>query len=64
MISYTTTSGFTSNTLSRAGDYILWYAKAFSIDKVPSNVHLEQSPLDGPKQNTTKLNCLMELGGR
>ncbi len=27
MISYTTTSGFTSNTLSRAGDYILWYAK-------------------------------------
>lgn len=27
MISYTTTSGFTSSTLSRAGDYILWFAK-------------------------------------
>ncbi|HRI28476.1 MAG TPA: site-specific DNA-methyltransferase, partial [Chitinophagales bacterium] len=27
MIAYATTSGFTSNTLSRAGDYILWYAK-------------------------------------
>lgn len=27
MISYATTSGFTSNTLSRAGDYVLWYAK-------------------------------------
>jgi len=27
LISYTTTSGFTSKFLSRAGDYILWYAK-------------------------------------
>ena len=27
MISYTTTSGFTTNTLSRAGDYLVWYAK-------------------------------------
>lgn len=27
MISYTTTSGFTSKFLSRAGDYILWYSK-------------------------------------
>jgi adenine-specific DNA-methyltransferase len=27
MISYATTSGFTTNTLSRAGDYIIWYAK-------------------------------------
>ena len=27
IISYTTTSGFTSSYLSRAGDYILWYAK-------------------------------------
>ncbi len=27
LISYTTTSGFTSNYLSRAGDYLLWYAK-------------------------------------
>ncbi len=28
IISYTTTSGFTAKFLSRAGDYILWYAKA------------------------------------
>ena len=27
LISFTTTSGFPSNTLSRAGDYIVWYAK-------------------------------------
>ena len=27
LISYTTTSGFTSNYLSRAGDYIIWYTK-------------------------------------
>ena len=33
MISYTTTSGFTSNTLSRAGDYILWYAKQIQMIK-------------------------------
>jgi adenine-specific DNA-methyltransferase len=27
LISFATTSGFPSNTLSRAGDYIIWYAK-------------------------------------
>ena len=27
MISFATTSGFESNTISRAGDYILWYSK-------------------------------------
>lgn len=27
MISYSTTSGFETNTLSRSGDYVLWYAK-------------------------------------
>lgn len=32
IIAYTTTSGFTANTLSRAGDYIVWYAK--EVDKV------------------------------
>jgi adenine-specific DNA-methyltransferase len=30
LISYATTSGFSTNTLSRAGDYIIWYAKDFS----------------------------------
>lgn len=32
-ISYSSTSGFTTNTLSRAGDYILWYAKEKSSMK-------------------------------
>ena len=27
LISFTTTSGFPSNTLSRAGDYVIWYAR-------------------------------------
>ena len=27
IISYATTSGFATNTLSRAGDYIVWFAK-------------------------------------
>ncbi len=33
VISYATTSGFATNTLSRAGDYIVWYAKDISIVK-------------------------------
>jgi adenine-specific DNA-methyltransferase len=28
LVSYKTTSGFLSNTLSRAGDYVIWYAKS------------------------------------
>lgn len=27
LVSFTTTSGIPSNTLSRAGDYLIWYAK-------------------------------------
>lgn len=49
MISYTTTSGFTSNTLSRAGDYILWYAKHFQSIKYRQIFTSKQSPLDDPK---------------
>jgi len=30
LITYVTTSGFPTNTISRAGDYILWYAKDIS----------------------------------
>jgi len=33
LISFTTTSGFPSNTLSRAGDYIIWYAKDRNLIK-------------------------------
>jgi adenine-specific DNA-methyltransferase len=46
MISYYTTSGFSSNTLSRGGDYICWYAK--DIIKIEYHqIYLEKSsPLD------------------
>lgn len=33
MIAYTTTGGFASKTLSRAGDYVLWYAKSIATLK-------------------------------
>jgi len=33
LIAFTTTSGFPSNTLSRAGDYIIWYAKNINLVK-------------------------------
>ncbi|MGX9937790.1 site-specific DNA-methyltransferase [Advenella kashmirensis] len=33
-ISYTTTGGLASDTLSRAGDYVLWYARNMSVIKV------------------------------
>jgi adenine-specific DNA-methyltransferase len=46
MVSYYTTSGFSSNTLSRGGDYICWYAK--DIIKIKYHqIYLEKSsPLD------------------
>ncbi len=33
IISFTTTSGFPSNTLSRAGDYLVWYARKKDVIK-------------------------------
>jgi len=33
IISFTTTSGFPSNTLSRAGDYLIWYSKNKTLVK-------------------------------
>lgn len=49
MISYTTSSGFTSNYLSRAGDYILWYAR--SADKLKyRQIYVEKaSPFEDNK---------------
>ena len=49
MISYTTTSGFTSNTLSRAGDYILWYAKDRKAIKYRQLFTDKLSPVDDDK---------------
>ncbi|MBC8246288.1 MAG: site-specific DNA-methyltransferase, partial [Deltaproteobacteria bacterium] len=49
LIAYTTTSGFTSNTLSRAGDYILWYAKQIKQIKYHQLFTLKPSPLNDDK---------------
>lgn len=49
LIAYTTTSGFTSNTLSRAGDYLLWYAKDKSQMKYHQLFTAKPSPLTDPK---------------
>ncbi len=46
IISYTTTSGFTSNTLSRAGDYIVWYGKNVSFLKYKQLFIQKSNPFD------------------
>lgn len=46
MISYTTTSGFTSNYLSRAGDYILWYGRNKDVLKYRQLFNPKANPLD------------------
>jgi len=49
MISYTTTSGFTSNKLSRAGDYIIWYCKNSAHTKYRQIYTQKENPLDDTK---------------
>ena len=49
MIAYTTTSGFTSNTLSRIGDYILWYSKQIQTIKYRQLFTQKLSPLNDGK---------------
>jgi adenine-specific DNA-methyltransferase len=49
LIAYTTTSGFTSNTLSRAGDYIIWYAKDIKQIKYRQLFISKSLPFDDPK---------------
>ena len=41
-ISYTTTGGFPSKTLSRAGDYVIWYAK--NVDEIKFHNLFTQKP--------------------
>ena len=45
LISFSTTSGFNSNTLSRAGDYVVWYSK--SKDKCQYNQLYKYKQLGG-----------------
>ncbi|MCC5840715.1 MAG: hypothetical protein JJT96_11370 [Opitutales bacterium] len=47
LISYATTSGFASNTLSRAGDYIVWYAKNYPYLKYRQIFNLKAAGEDG-----------------
>ncbi len=46
IISYTTTSGFTSKFLSRAGDYILWYSKKKETLKYRQLYNSKSNPFD------------------
>ena len=45
-ISYTTTGGFSSSTLSRAGDYILWYARAKDHLKYRDIMQMKPDPAE------------------
>lgn len=55
MISYTTSSGFTSNYLSRAGDYILWYARDSEKLKYRQIYVEKMSPFDDNKSRYNQI---------
>ncbi len=48
LIAYTTSGGFTSGTLSRAGDYLLWYCRDKTRIKYHEIFAPKNSPLDDP----------------
>ncbi len=49
LIAYSTTSGLTSNTLSRAGDYLLWYCKDQRQVKYRQLFNEKLDPLEDPE---------------
>lgn len=49
MIAYTTSGGFSTSTLSRAGDYIVWYAKSKEKLKFNPLFSAKPSPIGNPK---------------
>ncbi len=55
MISYTTSSGFTSKTLSRAGDYMIWYSKDYKVLKYQQLFVNKANPFDDPNSRYNKL---------
>lgn len=55
LISFTTTSGIPSNTLSRAGDYLLWYAKDKEKVKFRQLYYLKEYKEDVGHYNLLKL---------
>lgn len=54
LISFTTTSGIPGNTLSRAGDYIIWYAKDLSSIKY-RQLYLEKNTRELGHYNLVRL---------
>ena len=48
-IHYSTTSGFTSGTLSRAGDYVLWFAKKIEAIKYRTLYEKKSNPFEDEK---------------
>jgi adenine-specific DNA-methyltransferase len=61
MISYATTGGFNTSTLSRAGDYLIWYAKNSSLIKYRQLFTSKVSPLgdSGNRNDQVELNNLL-----
>jgi len=55
IISYSTTSGLTSNYLSRAGDYILWYAKDYPNLKYRQLFAAKNDPLSDTETRYTQV---------
>ncbi len=60
VISYTTTGGFPGSKLSRAGDYLIWYAKDVQLLKYRQLYTKKPSPIGNPK---SKYDQLEELSG-
>jgi adenine-specific DNA-methyltransferase len=61
LIAYTTTGGFPSKTISRAGDYLVWYAKDVSKIKYCAQYVPKQSPIGDP---ASKYDQIEEPDGR
>ncbi len=55
LIAYSTTSGLTSNTLSRAGDYLVWYCKDQKQVKYRQLFDEKQNPLEDPETRYDQL---------
>jgi adenine-specific DNA-methyltransferase len=60
-VAYTTTGGFPSKTLSRAGDYLVWYAKDIATLKYRPLFTSKPSPIGDPK---SKYDQIEEDSGR
>ncbi|HZE70015.1 MAG TPA: site-specific DNA-methyltransferase [Pyrinomonadaceae bacterium] len=55
LISYATSGGFETSTLSRAGDYLLWYAKDKDRIRYQNLFEQKKDPLEDPKSKYDQL---------